>query len=198
MGTPREIVGDYVHHIRATRPHVVAGFVCGEGGGQHHQASTALTIEAVRDAADPAKYPEQIREGLRPWRVMRLFCTEGFGKPATPGPARPDGRDFDPLIGRTCAELGTEARSMHKCQGTSQLLPLPPAPPRVYKLLDGGSVAAGGLLDDVRWHRHVDDGAREARRRRFVHCRLCAAFRMQPSPPISPPVSGGFANCARG
>jgi len=144
-----EIVGDYVRHIRATRPHVVAGFVCGgEGGGQHHQASTALTIEAVRDAADPSKYPEQLRDGLRPWRVLRLFCTQGFGKPDT---ARDlfsvDGHEFDPLIGRTYAELGTEARSMHKCQGTSQLLPLPGTGfARIYKLLDDGGLQTSGPL----------------------------------------------------
>src|SRR5689334_14466713 len=33
-----EIVGDYVRHIRAIRPDVIAGFLCGgDGGGQHHQ-----------------------------------------------------------------------------------------------------------------------------------------------------------------
>jgi LmbE family N-acetylglucosaminyl deacetylase len=134
-----EIVGDLVRHIRATRPHVVAAFVCGgEGGGQHHQASTVLTIEAVRDAADPAKYPEHMRQGLRPWRVLRLFCTQGFGRPAEgPDVLTVDGREFDPLIGRTYGELGTEARSMHKCQGTSQLLPLPGGGfGRIYRLLD--------------------------------------------------------------
>ena len=144
-----EIANDYVRHIRATRPHVVAGFVCGgDGGGQHHQASTALTIEAVRDAADPLKYPEQLRDGLRPWRVSRLFCTQGFGKPETAQDVfSVDGREFDPLIGRTYAELGTEARSMHKCQGTSQLLPLPGTGfSRVYRLLDGGTVPPAGPL----------------------------------------------------
>src|SRR5439155_33485 len=60
-----EIVGDFVRHIRAIRPDVIAAFLCGgEGGGQHHQASAQLTIEAFRAAADPAKYPEQIKEGL--------------------------------------------------------------------------------------------------------------------------------------
>lgn len=134
-----EIVGDVVRHIRATRPHVVAAFVCGgEGGGQHHQASTTLTIEAVRDAADPTKYPEQLREGLRPWRVLRLFCTQGFGQEdAGLDLVTANGLEFDPLIGRTYAELGTAARSMHKCQGTSQLLPLPGSRSRrVYRLLD--------------------------------------------------------------
>src|SRR5207253_2767814 len=66
------------------RPDVIAAFLCGgEGGGQHHQASAQLTIEAFRAAADPAKYPEQIKEGLRPWQAMRVYCTDpsGFGPP---------------------------------------------------------------------------------------------------------------------
>ena len=64
-----EIVGDYVRHIRTIRPDVIVGFVCGGGGGgQHHQASTRLTLEAFRAAADPQRYPEQIRDGLRPWQ----------------------------------------------------------------------------------------------------------------------------------
>ena len=32
---------------------------------------------------------------------------------------------YDPLLGKTYAEIGTEARSMHKCQGMGQLLSLP-------------------------------------------------------------------------
>ena len=31
---------------------------------------------------------------------------------------------YDPLLGRTYSEIGTEARSMHKCQGMAQLLAL--------------------------------------------------------------------------
>jgi hypothetical protein len=80
--------------------------------------------------------------------VLRLFCTQGFGKPE-PGHdvLRVDGHEFDPLIGRTYAELGTEARSMHKCQGTSQVLPLPGTGfARMYRLLDGGTVPVAGPL----------------------------------------------------
>src|SRR3954463_15095367 len=134
-----EIVGDYVRHIRTIRPDVVVGFLCGGGGGeQHHQASTRLTLEAFRAAADPSRYPEQIREGLRPWQAKRVFCTEGFGaQTQTPDLLRVTPTEFDPLLGRTYAELGLEARSMHKCQGTSQLLLLPGASPaRTYRLKD--------------------------------------------------------------
>src|SRR6478736_8113634 len=72
-----EIVGDFVRHIRAVRPDVIAGFLCGgDGGGQHHQASARLTLEAFRAAADPAQYPGQIADGLRPWQAKRVFCTD--------------------------------------------------------------------------------------------------------------------------
>src|SRR3954462_12419897 len=72
-----EIVGDYVRHIRTIRPDVIVGFLCGgQAGGLHHQASAALTREAFRAAADPAQYPEQIKEGLRPWQATRYFCTD--------------------------------------------------------------------------------------------------------------------------
>ena len=35
------------------------------------------------------------------------------------------GAAYDHVLGRTYNELSGEARSMHKCQGMSQLLPLP-------------------------------------------------------------------------
>jgi LmbE family N-acetylglucosaminyl deacetylase len=140
-----EILGDFVRHIRTIRPDVIAGFLCGgQGGGQHHQASARLTVEAFRAAADPARYPEQIRDGLRPWQARRVFCTEAFLGPGQTGTAamsrdllRVSPNEFDPVLGRTYNELGLEARSMHKCQGTSQLLLLPGASfARVYRLRD--------------------------------------------------------------
>jgi LmbE family N-acetylglucosaminyl deacetylase len=151
-----QIVGDYVRHIRNIRPDIIAGFVCGGGGGgQHHQASTQLTLEAFRAAADPARYPEQIREGLRPWQAKRVFCTEGFG-PAQGGGApdllRVPTSGFDPLLGRTYSELGLEGRSMHKCQGTSQLLLLPgQSQSRTYRLQEdsGGKTAVSGLFEGI-------------------------------------------------
>src|SRR5688572_7607152 len=132
-----EILGDYVRHIRTIRPDVIVGFVFdGDGGGQHHQASSRLTLEAFRAAADATKFPEQIKEGLRPWQAKKFYYTAGFGQGASGakgalGAEAPTvlsftgGAQFDPVLGRTYDEIGGEARSMHKCQGMSQLLPLP-------------------------------------------------------------------------
>ena len=84
-----EILGDYVRMIRTIRPDVIVGFVFdGDGGGQHHQTSSRLTLEAFRAAADPARFPEQIKEGLRPWQAKKFYYTAGFGGPR---PARAAG-----------------------------------------------------------------------------------------------------------
>ena len=59
----------------------------------------------------------------------------------------PDISGFDASLGRTYAELGLEARSMHKCQGTSQLLLLPgQSQNRTYRLQDS-------LIDQQRQRR---------------------------------------------
>src|SRR3954452_9462703 len=138
-----EIVGDLVRHIRTIRPDVIAGFLCGgTSGGLHHQASAKLTLEAFRAAADPAKYPEQIAAGLRPWQASRYFCTDETSFAPNPPPRtadllRADVSGFDACLGRTYSEIGLEARSMHKCQGTSQLLLLPgQSQSRTYRLKD--------------------------------------------------------------
>src|SRR5688572_9993364 len=175
----QEILGDYVRMIRTIRPDVIVGFVFdGDGGGQHHQASTRLTLEAFRAAADPARFPEQIKEGLRPWQAAKFYYTAGFGPPRpTSSPAAASSRQaveaaaplnftggdvFDPVLGRTYNEIGGEARSMHKCQGMSQLLPLPvntgggpmgPGGVRAYRLRD--TVLEGGV---ARSEREIFDG----------------------------------------
>ena len=85
-----EILGDYVRMIRTIRPDVIVGFVFdGDGGGQHHQTSSRLTLEAFRAAADPAKFPEQIKEGLRPWQAKKFYYTAGFGGPGGRPPSQP-------------------------------------------------------------------------------------------------------------
>jgi LmbE family N-acetylglucosaminyl deacetylase len=147
-----EILGDFVRMIRTIRPDVVVGFIFdGDGGGQHHQASARLTLEAFRAAADPSRFPEQItKDGLRPWQARKYYYTAGFGG-FGPGAQRVPqftgegastaltftaGGQYDSALGRTYDEIGGEARSMHKCQGTSQLLPLPGQSIRYYRLRD--------------------------------------------------------------
>ena len=155
-----EILGDFVRLIRTIRPDVIAGLSPdGDGGGQHHQASAVLVHEAYAAAADPSRFPEQMAEGLRPWQARKFYFSAGFGfgrggrggpggrggrggadgGGATAGGARLTTLDvglFDPLLGRTYAEIGSHARSMHKCQGMSPLVMLPGAAAARYRLAE--------------------------------------------------------------
>ena len=75
-----EILGDYVRLIRMTRPDVMLGMSpVANAGGFHHNSSGILSREAFKAAADPTKYPEQIREGLRPWQPKKYYYPGGGG-----------------------------------------------------------------------------------------------------------------------
>ena len=137
-----EIVGDFVRLIRTIRPDVITAMrPGGTGGGQHHQASAVLIEEAFKVAGDPSRFADQIAAGLRAWQPKKLYYMTGFG------PQPPAEGKFvttilsarDPLLGRTYAEVGTEARSMHKCQGMAQLLALPSQSVSRYQLV-GSSI----------------------------------------------------------
>jgi LmbE family N-acetylglucosaminyl deacetylase len=122
-----ETLGDIVRVIRMFRPTVILTlYPTGGGGGQHHQASARLAAEAFAAAGDPARFPDQVEEGLRPWRPLRLFQSTGIGMGG-----RSDGGDlridlgvYDPLLGETYAEMGARARSRHRSQGMN-VLPQP-------------------------------------------------------------------------
>jgi LmbE family N-acetylglucosaminyl deacetylase len=115
---------DMVRVIRLYRPQVV---INGWGGvhfghGQH-QATGLLTPEAVVDAADPTKFPEQIAEGLAPWKVtLELRPTSfGFGPAAAngaPGGVTLPVNDVSPLWGKSYVEMGMEGHARHRSQGT--------------------------------------------------------------------------------
>ena len=68
-------LADMVRVIRTFRPDVICTRFQGAARDGHgnHQASGILTREAFRAAADPTKFPEQIREGLQPWQAKKLY-----------------------------------------------------------------------------------------------------------------------------
>ena len=134
-----QITDDYVRLIRTIRPDVIVTMRPeGEGGGQHHQATGVITGEAFRAAGDPARYPGQIKEGLRPWQPKKLYHSlfGGRGGAAGARAVAVNSDVYDPLLGQTYAEIGSLARSNHKCQGMGQLLSLPGPAAWQYRLAD--------------------------------------------------------------
>ena len=68
-------LADMVRVIRTFRPDVICTRFQGASRDGHgnHQASGILTREAFHAAADPTRFPEQIREGLQPWQAKKLY-----------------------------------------------------------------------------------------------------------------------------
>lgn len=71
-----DALGDMVRVLRMERPLVVVSRFRGDARDGHgqHQFAGALTPEAVRAAADPDRFPEQLAAGLRPWRTLKLYA----------------------------------------------------------------------------------------------------------------------------
>lgn len=122
----RLTLGDMVRAIRAFRPLVITSRFSGtpaDGHGQH-QLAGYLTPLAFRAAADPREFPEQIKEGLLPWQVRKLYVGQGFRpQPGTEPTARVATGILDPLTGRTFFEIAAEGRSQHKSQEMGSIEP---------------------------------------------------------------------------
>ncbi|MGH7731796.1 MAG: PIG-L family deacetylase [Candidatus Eiseniibacteriota bacterium] len=117
------ILSDVVWIIRRFRPDIVIsrfGTQGGGGGHGHHTASAILAEEAFAAAADPARFPEQLR-WVKPWQAKRVVWNVGrfggAGPDTTPGRIVVDIGEYNALLGRSYTEIAGESRSMHKTQG---------------------------------------------------------------------------------
>src|SRR5579862_4353650 len=74
-------LADVVRVVRMTRPLVLASvFVGGPSDGHGQHAVAGQTAQEAFDAAgDPNMFPEQIREGLRPWSPVKMYARTPLG-----------------------------------------------------------------------------------------------------------------------
>lgn len=120
-----EILGDVVWIIRKLRPDVVILRFSGTNrdGHGHHQSSAILGKEAFHAAADPQRYPEQLR-WVQPWQAKRIFWNVfSFRRgrfsdtDELPGRLDLDPGEYDPILGFSYGEIAGMSRSMHRSQG---------------------------------------------------------------------------------
>jgi LmbE family N-acetylglucosaminyl deacetylase len=115
----QDVLGDMVRTIRQYRPLVIYSRFSGtpaDGHGQH-QLVGKLTPLAFHAAADPTIFPEQLKQGLRPWQARKLYRSVGF-RPGSENEAttRIETGQVDALLGRSYFEIAAEGRSQHKSQ----------------------------------------------------------------------------------
>ena len=178
------VLGDIVRVIREFRPDVIITRFSPKPAPTHghHTASAVLAVEAFRLAADPAAFPEQLRE-LRPWQARRIVHNVGLGAAAAnpgagvpiagspanvpdgPGVVKMDVGGRDPVSGESFASIAARSRGMHKTQGFGIGGPPVNEGSRVEPfVLLAGEPASNDLLDgvDTTWNR-VPGGAEIAR-----------------------------------
>jgi LmbE family N-acetylglucosaminyl deacetylase len=137
-------LGDLVRAIRTFRPDVLVARFSGttRDGHGHHQASALLTIEAFRAAADPNKFPEQIKEGLQPWQAKKLYVGnpprmfQGGNVADEDYTVKLNIGEYSPLLGMSYTQFALEGLAHQTSQGTGGIR-VPPGPRYTYyKLTD--------------------------------------------------------------
>ncbi len=115
-----KILSDVVWVIRKFQPDVIITRfpTTGEGGHGHHTASAILANEAFTAAADPKRFPEQLKY-VSTWQPKRIVWNGFNFNNATPpaGAMKLDVGGYNPVLGKSYGEIAAESRSQHKSQG---------------------------------------------------------------------------------
>ena len=129
-------LADLVRVIRTFRPDVVITRFQGKDRDGHgnHQASGILTREAFRAAADPNRFPDQIREGLQPWQAKKLYmdnvrASEDWNVDLNSG-------SDDPLLGTSYIQFAMQGLRHQLSQGAGMWTVSPGPHHSYYKLID--------------------------------------------------------------
>lgn len=156
-----KILSDVVWVIRRFRPDVIVLRFTGtprDGHGQH-QASAILGKEAFTAAADPKRFPEQLR-WVEPWQAKRiLWNTFAFTRQQEQETEKlrdkivVDPGDYDPVLGHSYAEIAGMSRSLHRSQGMGASERRGSA--RNFLVMVAGEPAVHDVFDgiDISWNR---------------------------------------------
>lgn len=152
------VLSDCVRVVRMTRPLIITSVFAGAptDGHGNHQVSGQMAQEVFLAAGDPNRFPEQLREGLRPWTPLKVYARVPFFSTTKEGiydyatgkyvPVRffdyvhqtwinqrpqanveiPEG-SRNPAAGLTSLQIGREGWGYQKSQNGGGTIP-PPAP----------------------------------------------------------------------
>jgi LmbE family N-acetylglucosaminyl deacetylase len=149
-------LGDLVRAIRTFRPDVLTSRFSGtkRDGHGNHEASGVLTAEAFRAAADPSRFPEQIKEGLLPWQAKKLYLGNPpgmFGGGNLSDDAytiKLDTGEYSPVLGMSYTQFALEGLSHQTSQGTGGIRVPPGHRYAYYKLMDSTTAKPVGHEPD--------------------------------------------------
>ena len=152
------VLRDVVRIIRMERPLVLVSRFQGNqrDGHGNHQTAGLVTVEAFRAAGDPNRFPEQIKEGLRPWQPLKVYI--GGMREDEDWTVRVDPGQYSPWLGMSYSDFARIGLSFQRSQNSGRLS-LSPGPQ--YRLLQTRRHAcfkaapAKERENVLRRHRHV-------------------------------------------
>lgn len=116
------LLRDVVTVVRAFRPHVIVAVFSGtasDGHGQH-TVSGLMAREAYDVAGDTVALPASTTAGLPGWTPLKLYRGTSYRGHAG-ATYRYNAGEYNPLLGRSYAEIAGESRSQHKSQAFGAL-----------------------------------------------------------------------------
>src|SRR5579862_9892812 len=120
-----KILSDVVWVIRKFQPDVIVTRFPEDSraGHGHHSASAVLAHEAFAAAADPGRFPEQFKYGVKTWHAKRLIWNSfNFGPNAnttSDDQMKIDVGGYNAVLGKSYGEIAAESRTNHKSQGAA-------------------------------------------------------------------------------
>jgi LmbE family N-acetylglucosaminyl deacetylase len=140
----REMLADLVLFIRRYRPDIIISRFQGNAGDGHghHQAAGILAHEAYRAAADLQSFPDQFLDGIPAFQAKKLYVSSAIPESAPPGSDASDWTvripvgEYDPVLGRSYREIGTEGYGKHRSQGNGSAFAQPGRAYEYFKLVE--------------------------------------------------------------
>ena len=114
---------DVVRIIRTNRPLVlISRFQGNERDGHgNHQTAGVITQAAFKAAGDPAQFPEQIKEGLRPWQPLKVYI--GGVREEEDWTIRVDPGEYSPWLGDSYSSFARLGLSFQRSQNGGRYNP---------------------------------------------------------------------------
>lgn len=147
------VMRDVVRLIRTERPLVIVSRFQGNqrDGHGNHQTAGLLTQEAAKAAADPNVFPEQIKEGLRPWQAAKVYI--GGMRADEDWTVKVDPGEYAPWLGASYSDFARLGLSFQRSQTSGRYNPVAGPALGYYKrtaaAIDGLPARESGFFDGI-------------------------------------------------
>ena len=117
------VLRDVVRIMRMSRPTIILSRFQGNerDGHGNHQTAGLMAVEGFRAAGDPNRYPDQIKEGLRPWQPKKVYI--GGVRENEDWTVRIDSGEYSPRLGDSYDNVARYGLSFQRSQTSGRFAP---------------------------------------------------------------------------